>query len=330
MPRRRRTEVEDEDEYDTTSRPQTQRRRMSEVDEDTGYGDDGEAATQGAGNSDIMVKNLVRMALACEYSRTPLKRLEINAKVLGAHTRQFKVVFAAAQQHLKETFGMAMVELPVRDKVTARQRQAAAMAGMQAEQRKAETQAKKKPGKKSQADTQGPQSQSGQKSNAWILTTILPDGYRTPDILPPPSAPTTESESRYTALSSFVVSLIMLSGGTLAESKLKRYLERANIDEMTALSNSIAFGIVDTSDKLFKKMEKDAFIIRVVDNASGDEVTEYIVGPRGKVEIGADGVAGLVREVYGEADDPEDLERRLKRSLQAAAAKSGGETEAIA
>ncbi|KAF2226074.1 MAGE homology domain-containing protein [Elsinoe ampelina] len=276
-----------------------------------------------------MVKNLVRMALACEYSRIPLKRLDIKEKVLGGHTKQFKVVFAAAQQHLKETFGMAMVELPVREKVTARERQAAAMAEMQAEQRRAETQTRKKPGRKSQADTQGTQSQSGQK-RAWILTTILPDEYRTPDILPPPSAPTTESESRYTALSSLVVSLIMLSGGSLAETKLKRYLERANIDEMTALSNSIAFGIVDTSEKLFKKMEKDAFIMHVKDNSSGDEVSEYIVGPRGKVEIGADGVAGLVREVYGEADDPEDLERRLKRSLQAAAAKSGVEKEAIA
>lgn len=66
---------------------------------------------------------------------------------------------------------------------------------------------------------------------------------------------------------------------------------------------------------------------------SGEEVIEYMVGPRGKIEVGMNGVAGLVREVYGrpnpdaavnENDDGptaaeraqmEDFERRLRRSL---------------
>lgn len=61
----------------------------------------------------------------------------------------------------------------------------------------------------------------------------------------------------------------------------------------------------------------------------GEEVIEYMVGPRGKIEVGEKGVAGLVREVYGRPDpatlsntasaedkeDMEEFENRLRRSL---------------
>lgn len=58
----------------------------------------------------------------------------------------------------------------------------------------------------------------------------------------------------------------------------------------------------------------------------GEEIIEYMVGPRGKVEVGMQGVAGLVREVYGRSADAEDMtamerdqmeefEQRLARSL---------------
>ncbi|KAF4552184.1 MAGE-like protein [Elsinoe fawcettii] len=325
MPRpRKRTAVDDDDDAsDAGPSHQIQRRRISEGEEEAAYGDEDEGATQGGSNHDLMVKNLVRLALACEYTRAPLRRSDINAKVLGAHSRQFKVIFAAAQQQLKEIFGMEMAELPLRDKVTAKDRQAAAMTAMAAEQKRAEALAKKKSGKKSQSETQASQSQATQKSNAWILRTILPEEYRTPDILSPPAGPTVEAESQYTALCSFVVSLIMLSGGSLAESKLERYLTRVGINEMTPFTNSMANNVLDKTEKLLKKMEKDGFISRIIDNSSGDETVEYIVGQRGKIEIGTAGVEGLVREVYGKADDPEDLKRRLQRSLQTAAASVG-------
>ena len=61
----------------------------------------------------------------------------------------------------------------------------------------------------------------------------------------------------------------------------------------------------------------------------GEEVIEYMVGPRGKIEVGEAGVAGLVREVYGRTDPEENddgpapgqneeadgFEKRLERSL---------------
>ncbi len=100
-------------------------------------------ATQNDGDgvdSAQMVKKLVRLALACEYARQPIRRVDIGVKgdtcpgksseaheliwlvVLGTNGRKFKVVFDRAQATLRETFGMEMVELPVREKVTISQR----------------------------------------------------------------------------------------------------------------------------------------------------------------------------------------------------------------
>jgi hypothetical protein len=72
---------------------------------------------------DAMVKKMVRLALASEYSRLPIRRTDISTKVLGEQgTRQFKAVFEAAQKLLRSKFGMEMVELPAREKVTIGQR----------------------------------------------------------------------------------------------------------------------------------------------------------------------------------------------------------------
>lgn len=71
----------------------------------------------------VMVQKLVRLALSSEYARLPIRRADISAKVLleqGA--RQFKPVFAGAQQELRSKFGMEMTELPAREKVTISQR----------------------------------------------------------------------------------------------------------------------------------------------------------------------------------------------------------------
>lgn len=72
---------------------------------------------------DALVKKMVRFALACEYSRLPIRRADISTKVLGEQgTRMFKTVFEQAQRHLREKFGMEMVELPAREKISIAQR----------------------------------------------------------------------------------------------------------------------------------------------------------------------------------------------------------------
>lgn len=61
-------------------------------------------------------------------------------------------------------------------------------------------------------------------------------------------------------------------------------------------------------------MIKDGYISKIKDSSSGEEMIEYIVGPRGKTEVGEESVVQLVKTVYG-GSDVEDLDKRLERSL---------------
>lgn len=182
---------------------------------------------------------------------------------------------------------MEMRELPLREKITISQKRQAA------------------------------KSQSSQKSSgAWILVSNLHPKYRISEILGPSQVPTMDAEAQYTALYTFIISVIALSSGKLADSRLARYLDRANIGEITRFSNlASGGGIFDKTEKLLRRMEKDGYIIKVRDTSSGEEVIEWVIGPRGKVEVGQQGVDGMVRTVFGDDEDQEDFRRRLQRSL---------------
>ena len=71
---------------------------------------------------------------------------------------------------------------------------------------------------------------------------------------------------------------------------------------------------VDKTDKLIQRLIKEGYIVKIKDSSSGEELVDYMVGPRGKVEVGEDGVAEFVKRVYGQKAD-EDLDKRLERSL---------------
>ncbi|KAL4811493.1 MAGE family-domain-containing protein [Aspergillus unguis] len=239
-------------------------------------------------STDVMVKKLVRLALSSEYSRQPIRRVDISNKVLGEQgSRQFKMVFEEAQRILADTFGMHLAELPGKEKVTVQQRRAA---------QKVE--------------------RSSSTNKSWILTSTLPAKYRKQDILRPTRGP---MESAYTGLYTFIISLILLNGGTLQEQKLERYLTRVNAETYTP---------IDRTDRFLQRLCKEGYLLRNRESDGGEEIIEYMVGPRGKVEVGARGVAGLVREVYGkqamtednditpaEKEKLEEFEFRLGRSL---------------
>lgn len=272
-----------------SSRPARRQRRDStpiaeveaEVDESqTQVPEDGNLALQ------TMVKNLVRLALASEHSRVPIRRADISHKVLGSHGRQFRAVFDAAQLALRQTFGMELIELPAREKISLKDRRAA---------------------QKSQASQGGGSNNASSKS--WVLRTTLPERFRIPAILVPSRAPTSKIEAEYTGLYSFVVAIIHLAGGTIPEPKLERYLKRVNADQATP---------VDKTDKLLARMIKEGYIFKNRVSNSGEDGFDYTLSPRAKVEINEEGTAGLVRAVYGGAD--EDLERRLERSFRASRA----------
>jgi DNA-binding PadR family transcriptional regulator len=92
--------------------------------------------------------------------------------------------------------------------------------------------------------------------------------------------------------------------------------------------NAEQFTPVDRTDHLLQRLCKEGYLVKNREMDGGDEIIEYMVGPRGKIEVGARGVAGLVREVYGrqamiEDDDVtpaerekiEEFEFRLANSL---------------
>ncbi|KAK7521189.1 MAGE family-domain-containing protein [Phyllosticta citriasiana] len=281
--RRRAREADDSDDGNS---PSTQRRRDSPRSD----AEDGDAEpTQGEGNEIMqMATKLVRLAISNEHSRTPTRRTDISAKVLGSQGRQFKNVFNEAQRMLRSKFGMELTPLPSKEKVTLRDRRAAAKA-----------------------------EKANAPINAWVLTSCLPEKYRKPEIIGPARAPTFEQEASYTGLYSFVISCITLNGGSISESKLDRYLKRMNIEVSTP---------VGPTEKVLSQMIKHSYIVRTTDTTAGEENIEYTVGPRGKVEVGDQGVAGMVRAVYGD-NAPDDLDRKLERSLRVAQSRVGNQEQ---
>lgn len=243
--------------------------------------------TQNEGSShETYVKKLVRFSLAAEYSRTPIRRSDISAKVFnGANSRTFKKVFEDAQKILTDTFGLHLVELPTREKTSLKDRRAQA------------------------TQTKAPGSTS---SKSWILLSVLPSQYTTnPAIVRPAQAPAVEEESTYTALYSFILSVIYLNNGALADGKMDRYLRRMNSDMYTPLGSI---------EKVMQRMSKEGYIEKRRDTSSGEEVVEWVPGPRGRMEVGKKGVANMVKMVYAgaEADgngEDDELSGKVERSL---------------
>jgi hypothetical protein len=89
---------------------------------DDAYGEDETNGPSTKEAVETLARKLVRYALSCEYARQPIRRADIAQKVLGTNGRQLRQVFGEAQLMLQHTFGMEMMELPIKEKVTLQQR----------------------------------------------------------------------------------------------------------------------------------------------------------------------------------------------------------------
>jgi hypothetical protein len=141
----------------------------------------------------------------------------------------------------------------------------------------------------------------------WVLQNILPKPYRVAaDIGPGPDPPedVPDVEAAYIGLYTTVIALIAISGGSLPESKLDRQLTRMNAEQSTP---------VDSTEKTIARMIKEGYVVKIKDTSSGEEVVEYVVGPRGRVEVDKHSLADFVRAVYG--DGVENLEQKIARSF---------------
>jgi hypothetical protein len=95
------------------------------------------------------------------------------------------------------------------------------------------------------------------------------------------------------------------------------HLKRFNSDTNTGL---------DTTPLTLQRMIRHGYLVKSVDRGADEETIDWRVGPRGKVEIGNKGIQGLVREVYGDSA-PDDLEKRMQRSLGIEVKKINEENE---
>lgn len=95
----------------------------------------------------------------------------------------------------------------------------------------------------------------------------------------------------------------------MAEGKLESALARVNAD------NYFLNG--ERTENILKRMERQGYIIKIRErDGGGEETVDYMVGPRGKAEIGERGVAAMARRVYAKKDaERDELERKLVRSL---------------
>ncbi|KAK0729690.1 MAGE family-domain-containing protein [Lasiosphaeris hirsuta] len=239
-----------------------------------------------------LIKKLVRYALACDFSRTPIRRDGIKEKVLERHGREFKKVFAGAQKQLRATFGMEMVELPAKDRTL-----------MSAEQKRkaAKSQTQKEP-----------------TSNSYMLVSVLPSEFRTPTLVGPSKVTSPEGEASYTALYSTIIAIVTLSGGELSEPRLRRHLQRLNATEnMPSMNPNDGNTPNERTDAVLQRMQKQGYLHKNVESKGlGDEdSTTWHVGPRGKVEVDHEAIAVMVRKLYGREAD-EELEKKLQVSLK--------------
>ena len=154
-------------------------------------------------------------------------------------------------------------------------------------------------------------------TDAWLLVTTLPARYRHPAILAPSSVPTADEEAKYTAIYTLLISVVMFHGGTLPDMKMERYLRRLGLEDNTPLDHRQREGRQKT-EELVKRLSTDNYVYKVREaTGMGEDEVYWVVGPRGKLEVGDEGVRGLARAVYGEQDeaDEEELERRMGKSL---------------
>ena len=181
---------------------------------------------------------------------------------------------------------MTLTELPLKEKITITQKRAA------------------------QRATGASQGLTSSSSKAYVLTSTLPSSLRAPTILAPSKAPSTSAEASYVGLYTFIVSVIYLhQSHRCAEGKLESILKKVNAD------NYVLGG--EKTEKVLKRMEREGYIVKIREReAGGEETVDWVVGPRGKVEVGERGVAGLVKGVYGKkGTEMEELEGKLERSL---------------
>lgn len=141
------------------------------------------------------------------------------------------------------------------------------------------------------------------------MISTLPKAYKAPAIIAPSRLPSAKEEAEYVGFYTFLISLIVLSGGELSDSKLKRHLERMNAKDNTPMDKTV---------NVLAKLVRQGYLDKVVEKSDHgeDDTVTWCVGPRAKVEVPRESIAAFVREVFYQGQElPDEFEKKLTKSL---------------
>ncbi|KAK9379506.1 MAGE family-domain-containing protein [Kockiozyma suomiensis] len=226
-----------------------------------------------------MAKNLVRLALESEHSRTPIRRSVINETVIEkTHRREFPKIYQQAQHMLSTIFGMILTELPTRSVAIRRV-----------------SKRKNIPIKKPNTNT----------NKLYTVTSVLDPAYRGLECL----KPNAQGDRIYNGLVVAICSLLLLHGGRLHDVELIKSLRILRIGTFTPYND-------ERTNELLNLMIKHQYLEREKDADSEQLGTEdvsftYYVGPRARIELPEQAIADFVVRVYGRNAAPNLRERAL-------------------
>ncbi|KZT58003.1 MAGE-domain-containing protein [Calocera cornea HHB12733] len=310
---------------EATEEPEDEQEQQ-DPEEDDEDGEEGQG--EGVSAEDKMIADLVRLALFTEYKHTPLRRDDINKKVLVNNTRSFRTVFAGAEKILKDTFGMELVPLQTaghRDRLVLEEVADGEDTGV----------VKKK------ITAAGPRS--------WILRNCLPEpiiraaAERDPlvaeaeeddwallsdDPLRPEHAPGTAlawqsaDDVGLQGLMFVILSLVLVNGRSMPDPQLRSYLKKLGVHSTIPIVTASNKNI--TLDAFLSSLTKLGYLDRIRthlpglgtqapatqaagrgrrargsdDVEEGDISYEWRWGPRAEAEVGEKRTAGFIADVY--------------------------------
>ncbi|CAO3647651.1 unnamed protein product [Cunninghamella echinulata] len=222
-------------------------------------------------------KELVRYALACEFKKIIIRKEDINKKILQGYSRQFKRVFTIAQTILYDIFGMALIEIPAKE----RMKPVSASAAISSQN-------------PSEAITKLP------SSNTYILCNALNQHVDASSVIH-----YTETEYANMGLLYLILSLIFVNERIISEGDLKKYLNKVGVP-----STSNTFGDLE---KLISTYTKQGYLYRVkrTENTANNEPEwDYQWGPRAKVELQYKDLCKFIASFY-EVDDMNEFQKNI-------------------
>lgn len=224
------------------------------------------------------------MGIAFEFKKKPIRREDINTYVFGKYpgNRMFETILQMSNSILMDTFGMELTMLPH----VARKTRTTTAKGREAAIRDA---AKEK---------------QGQRTDVYVLTSVLPEKYRRMVSL--------HREPAKLGFLAVVVGCVYLAGGEISEDELGGVLEPFNVSLKEGGGADEQLGRVA---ELMEDLRKQKYLVKAqLDDDNRTAV--WSLGPRARVELPPSALADLALQMAQAVDqEAPGLADKVKKSF---------------